>query len=590
MSSAGSETHRLDRGIAAAVAGLLELARPDGSWAGRLSPAATATGAAMIALRLADPSGSGDAVARAVTWLCGSQDSSGGWGEDVGSPATPNATAIAVAGLALAGGSSAAVRRGLGKIDQFGGEAALRDRSRCSLSAVCLRLMALAGLADEATLTRVPLGLALLPRFLRSKLSFTVPGVMSWGIMDGRLRPGHWPSRLVRWVAEPRALAYLDELVEFEGDGGGFEESPLMCSCVAIGLHRAGVRPDLVSRCLDYLRATQRSDGSWAVNRDLEVPITAYVAIGLHDAGAGDAPELAATAEWFTERQRGPMKGTIGCPPGGWGWAWSSGWPNTGDTTATMLALARLGFAPSSAPMADGSHWLLRMQNRDGSWSCFTRNGTRTLDGPCSVMSSDAVSALHLAGGLTADHEVIRRAVRWFASAQRPDGAITCRWYIGLTAGTAGVLRALTEIGLGDGVTARRCRKWLLASQNGDGGWGYDPGEPSAAELTAWAMLALVAAPSAGSPTQSDPPELGSAAAARSAALGRAADYLVSAQRDDGLWMPTVFGVYFLDVLYASDHHANAHALQALSRYREWVRATEADALRPGSPAAADVG
>jgi squalene-hopene/tetraprenyl-beta-curcumene cyclase len=56
---------------------------------------------------------------------------------------------------------------------------------------------------------------------------------------------------------------------------------------------------------------------------------------------------------------------------------------------------------------------------------------------------------------------------------------------------------------------------------------------------------------------------------ADAALLGAAADYLLSVQRSsDGLWTPTVFGVYFLDVLYASDQHANGHALQALARYR----------------------
>ena len=71
------------------------------------------------------------------------------------------------------------------------------------MSAVCLRLMSLSGLHEEETLSRVPMELALLPRRLRGKLSFTVPGVMSWGVMDARLRPAGglrgrartgWPS------------------------------------------------------------------------------------------------------------------------------------------------------------------------------------------------------------------------------------------------------------------------------------------------------------------------------------------------------------------------------------------------------------
>jgi squalene-hopene/tetraprenyl-beta-curcumene cyclase len=569
---------RLDRrarGIAAAVEGLFALRKPDGSWSGELSPAATATGAAVIALRLADPDGSADLVAAAVGWLRRSQAADGGWGEDEGEPATLNATSIAVAGLAFAAPEEAAeeVRRGLAKLESMGGMAALGDRAQCSLSAVCLRFLALAGLYDEDELSRVPLELALLPRGLRSKLSFTVPGVMSWGVMDAHLRPARGWTKLLRRVAEPRALSYLDELVAFEGADGGFEESPLMSSCVAIGLHRAGVRPDIVAHCANYLRLTQKPSGAWSVNRDLEIPITAYVAIGLHDAGVGDDPRLAGTVRWFRDRQREGMNTVTGCPPGGWGWAYPSGWPNTGDTTATLLALGRFGLAPQDPAVRGGVDWLLAMQNRDGSWGCFTRNATLSLDAPCSVMSADTVSTFTEVGLLPADHPAVRRAIAWFGKAQQPDGGIGCRWYVGLTAGTAGALRCLAELGLGGSETARRCRRWLLAARNADGGWGPDRDTPSCAELTAWVALALLAAGAGDSGQDAEE-------------LAGAADYLLSVQRaEDGLWTPTVFGIYFLDVLYASDHHANGHALQALARYRDRLRATAPAA--PTEPAVA---
>ncbi|HEX5121116.1 MAG TPA: prenyltransferase/squalene oxidase repeat-containing protein [Pseudonocardiaceae bacterium] len=549
----GSASDRLDQAIDAAVAGLTAIRRADGSWPGRLSPAATATGAAVIALRLADPVGSTDLVDAAVDWLRRSQDPSGGWGEDVGEPATLNATSIAVAALAFAAPDRAAreIELGQRKLAELGGREALGDRARCSLSAVCLRFMAVAGLHDENALSRVPLELALLPRKLRSKLSFTVPGMMAWGVMDRHRRPARGLTGLLRRLGEPRAMAYLDELVAFEGPNGGFEESPLMSSCVAFGLHRAGVREDIVRHCLNYLRTTQKADGSWSVNRDLEIPITAYVAIGVQDA-CGD-PLAEQTVAWFRERQREGMPMVTGCPAGGWGWAYPSGWPNTGDATATMLALGRYGLPPDDPAIQGGVGWLTAMQNKDGSWGCFSKDAKITLDAPCSVMSADAVSTLHDVGGLAVDHPVIQRAVAWFAKSQRADGALACRWYVGLTAGTAGTLRVLTELGLGTSPTATRARDWLLAARNDDGGWGPDAGSPSCPELTAWAMLALLADP------HSDEDILASAAA-----------YLMSAQRaEDGLWTPVVFGIYFLDVLYASDHHANGHALQALARYRD---------------------
>jgi squalene-hopene/tetraprenyl-beta-curcumene cyclase len=462
-----------------------------------------------------------------------------------------------LAGLCYAAPQAAApaIARGLARIDAMGGLEALRDKSVCSLGAVALRLLSLSGRYAEDRLMRVPVELALLPRRLRGKLSFTVPGVMSWGVMDARLRPGGPLRRALAPVAERRALSYLDELVDFEGDEGGFEESPLMSSCVAIGLARANVRSDIVRHCVNYLRRTQRADGSWSVNRDLEIPISAYVAIGLIDAGSATELRRAGCVDWFRHRQRNGMAGVTGAPGGGWGWAWPSGWPNTGDTTATMLALHRFGLPPDDPALAAGTEWLLRMQNRNGSWSCFSRNVSLTLDAPCSVMTADTVSTLHDVAGLPVDHPAIAKAVRWFAEVQQSDGSIGCRWYLGLTAGTAGALRALSELGLAGQDTARRCAQWLLSAQNADGGWGIDAGTPSCTELTSWAMLALLA-----SPRHEEV----------AGPLGAAADYLIRAQRSsDGLWTPTVYGIYFLDVLYASDHHANGHALQALARYRD---------------------
>lgn len=557
---------RVDQGVRAGADGLFALRREDGSWSGRLSAAATASGASVVALRLADPDGSADAVRKGVEWLRSSQDDEGGWGEDVGAPATLNATLFAVAALAYAARDEAAeeIKKGLAKLEAMGGKAALGDKAQCSLGAVGLRFLAMSGLHEEASLSRVPVELALLPRFLRNKLSFTVPGAMSWGIMDARLRPAGGVKAALRRVAVRRAQAYLDELVEFESEDGGFEESPLMSSCVAFGLHRAGVRPDIVRHCVNYIRATQRADGSWSVNRDLEIPITAYVAIGLHDAGFGADPRMADTVDWFRKRQRGDMTVVTGCPSGGWGWAWPSGWPNTGDTTATMLALERFGLTPDDPAVAAGTRWLLEMQNKDGSWGCFTRNATLTLDAPCSVMSADSVSTLHDVSKLPTDHPAIRRAVTWFGKAQQEDGGIACRWYIGLTAGTAGALRALNELGLGGTETAVRCRSWLMAARNTDGGWGPDKGSPSCVELTSWVMLALLAADRDGNPHD---------ASRDDTILAEAAEYLLAVQRqEDGLWTPTVYGIYFLDVLYASDHHANGHAVQALARYAKHAR------------------
>ncbi len=68
------------------------------------------------------------------------------------------------------------------------------------------------------------------------------------------------------------------------------------------------------------------------------------------------------------------------------------------------------------------------------------------------------------------------------------------------------------------GFAADVCRPFLLQSQNADGGWGYHPGATSAAEPTAWAVLALA---------KRDP---------QSPELARAAAWILGCQNQDGSW------------------------------------------------------
>jgi squalene-hopene/tetraprenyl-beta-curcumene cyclase len=557
----------VDRGIDAAVGRLFALRRANGSWQDTLPPAAVATGSAIIALHHADPAGAADLIAAGAAWLRGAQGPDGGWGDAPDAAATLNATAIAVAALDLVAptGSGRQVRAGLARIEAFGGTPAIDDRARCSLGAVCQHYLAFAGHYDPARLRRLPVELSLLPRRLRQKLSFTVPGLMSWGVMQARTRHFGPVRRAVNRLAEPRALAYLAGIQEYEGFVGGYEESPLMTSIVCTGLHRAGVRPDIVRRCRDYLVATVRPDGSWSVNRDLELSATTFLTLGLLDAGLAADPRLASTVDWLRRCQRATRFPPTGAPAGGWGWSLPSGWPDTDDTADALITLAGFGFDGSDPQVRRGAGWLATMQNRNGSWSCFSANAGISLDAPCTVMTAHAVTALHRAAGWSADRPRLARTVRWFARMQRPDGSIPCMWYLGRTAGTGCVLDALGGLGLAGSATAVRARDWLLASQQRDGGWGdATPGQPTVEE-TAWAVLGL----------------LGGGLPADHPALAGGVRWLLRRQRADGLWRPALVGVYFLDLLYTCDHLANGYALQALGRYRQALGSARASEFAP---------
>lgn len=545
----------------AAVDALFLRQRPDGSWQGTLPSSAVSTGAAVVALWSCDRQGSATLAERGAEWIVRAQHADGGWGDAADGPSTLNATALAVAAVALIRPQRAAgaVRAGLAWIGSHGGRAALEDRSRCTLGAVCRQFLALAGLYDQP-LTRMPLELALLPPALRTKLSFTVPGIMALGLMQHRTWPSGPIRRTVNHLAEPRALRYLEAIHEYQDRSGGFEESPLMTAVVYFGLACARLRPDIADRCRAYLHATVRPDGSWAIERDIEFTVTAYVTLAMQESGLGEDPRLAPTLRWVRRCQRQRPFPATRCPAGGWAWSMPSGWPDTDDTASAITVLAGAPgseTARDSGALRSGIAWLEAMQNRDGSWGCFTRDNPVSLDGPCAVMTAHAVLALAAVGsGPAIARPAIRRAARWFERAQRDDGSLPALWFRESTSGTARALDALARIGQGGSPAARRARAWLISHQCGDGGWSDGRGSPATVEETAWALLGLLSTVGPGNE-----------------AVLAGVRWLVEHQGTDGLWEPAQLGIYFNGLTYWCDHIANSYALAALSRFERLAEA-----------------
>ena len=108
---------------------------------------------------------------------------------------------------------------------------------------------------------------------------------------------------------------------------------------------------------------------------------------------------------------------------------------------------------------------------------------------------------------------------RYLARTQRYDGSFASIWFREATAGTASVLEALSDCDLLATPMAARAREALLRGQNDDGGWAGLRMQPSTAEETAWAVLALLRCE-------------GDAPARKAAAAG--ARWLLRHQRDDG--------------------------------------------------------
>jgi squalene-hopene/tetraprenyl-beta-curcumene cyclase len=180
--------------------------------------------------------------------------------------------------------------------------------------------------------------------------------------------------------------------------------------------------------------------------------------------------------------------------------------PPSADVTAHVIEmLADLGLADDPRCRA-GRDWLLRAQERDGSW--FGRWGANHLYG-----TGAAVPAL-VRAGLEPSHPALRRAVRWLERCQNADG------------GWGEDLRSYQEVA------------WR----------GHGDSTPS---QTAWALLALLAV------------------TPRSAAVSRGIEWLTRMQRADGGWdEPQFTGTGFPGDFYIRYHlYRQVFPMMALGRH-----------------------
>jgi squalene-hopene/tetraprenyl-beta-curcumene cyclase len=184
--------------------------------------------------------------------------------------------------------------------------------------------------------------------------------------------------------------------------------------------------------------------------------------------------------------------------------------PPTADVTARCLGMfCQLGRPPGDKVVAAAVAWLLREQEKDGSW--FGRWGTNFIYGTWSALAG--LNAV----GVDPASPPIRRAVRFLLEAQRADGS------------------------------------W---GEDGASYWRQAPrgrGKEGTASQTAWAMLGLMAAGEAHHP-----------------AVAKGAEWLVRAQAAHGLWNEEWYtAVGFPRVFYLRYHGYRAFfPLWALARYR----------------------
>jgi squalene-hopene/tetraprenyl-beta-curcumene cyclase len=182
------------------------------------------------------------------------------------------------------------------------------------------------------------------------------------------------------------------------------------------------------------------------------------------------------------------------------------------------------------------------------------------VDPPSADVTAHVVEALAAEG--LAGSRAARRGVVWLLRAQEKDGSWFGRWGANYVYGTGAVVPALVAAGVPPSKPViQRAVRWLEEHQNRDGGWGedmrsYDDPQlaghgTSTASQTAWALLALLAA---------GPPGAAAEAGIR---------WLAEHQRPDGTWdEPQYTGTGFPGDFYINYHlYRLVFPVSALGRY-----------------------
>jgi squalene-hopene/tetraprenyl-beta-curcumene cyclase len=312
---------------------------------------------------------------------------------------------------------------------------------------------------------------------------------------------------------------------------------------------------------------------------------TVLAAHALVQAGLGEHPALRRAATWLLSKQcrrPGDWVRNNPAPPGGWYFEQRNEfYPDVDDTCMALMVLKRVRAevpaALQQAAIERGLAWMLGMQNSDGGWASFDRGNDKQwltqipfadhnamIDPSTADITSRVLECLSLFSGFTLWHPVVDRARRFLYDTQLPEGCWYGRWGVNYLYGTWQVLCGLRAIGEDmEGRHVRRAVGWLLAHQNGDGGWGesiasYDEparqGQgPSTPSQTAWALMGLLAA------SEVD-----------HQAVRQGVRYLLERQDGAGTWAQEPWtGTGFPRVFYLNYHHYRHYfPLRALAQYR----------------------
>jgi squalene-hopene/tetraprenyl-beta-curcumene cyclase len=592
-----------------------------GHWEGELSSSALSTATAVTAMAVYERElGTGQfaqQIEAGRQWLAQHANSDGGWGDTTINRSNLSTTTLCWAafevpsggarpGGAPGGRRSGAESRAQQWIERAVGTADVHVLARAiverygkdrTFSAPILTMCALSGRFGSGPdaweeVIQLPFELAAVPNRFYSTLrlpvvSYALPAL----IAVGQAKHFHAPTGnaiidgLRHWL-KPRTLEILRGI---QPSSGGFLEATPLTSFVVMSLAGSGQAQHPVTRKgIEFLRASQRHDGSWPIDTNLGTWVTtlAVNALGL-DPGFQLGPmESQQIMDWLLNQQYTRVHPYTNAAPGGWAWTdLPGGVPDADDTSGALLALARLrGNSRVQSGAEGGLQWLIDLQNADGGLPTFCRGwGALPFDRSSADITAHGIEAWlawlndmppKLQEGL---RNAIRCAVQFLHKHQGTNGAWAPLWFgnehasdeQNLTYGTSRVVTALATLAgskpgewlevyfqraLGKMISSGVA--WLLKAQQPNGGWSGSETGPVSIEETALALTALAGAQR-------------HAEANVTLALTRGTDWLIE-QLESGAWRnPAPIGFYFARLWYYERLYPMIWTVGALGRVLE---------------------
>lgn len=604
-----------------------------GVWVGELSSSALSTATAITTFFLHDRDEYADRIAAGVEWLLLNQNADGGWGDTDKSFSNISTTTLCWAALGMITTEGHGEPRSENQEESDGGppwspvvnsieraEAWLTEAAGSMEPAVLVEsIMARYGkdrtfsvpILTMATLCgrfgppedssswkwvkQLPFELAALPQswYRRVNLqvvSYALPALIAIGQVRHHHRPTWNPiTRALRWMTRRTTFAALRRIQP--SSGGYLEATPLTSFvCMSLAGMREALTPDardVLAEGLAFLEASQRGDGSWAIDTNLATWVTTLsvnaLASGSRLNEYLDESERGRIRDWLLDQQYTEVHPFTGAAPGGWAWTdLPGGVPDADDTSGALIALHQLDATGDATIDAcvDGLWWLQGVRNRDGGTPTFCRGwGRLPFDRSSNDISAHALIAeQRWWATMTEKDDVLtyiqdsdQSADRFLRHGRNRDGSWEPLWFGNQHAddeanrvyGTSRVSLAFCD---------ERAEQWLRKAQNTDGGWGGDAGAPSSVEETALALEAVAAGLGG----------RGIATPQAVEAVERGVAWLIEHTDEGTSFEPAPIGFYFAKLWYYEKLYPIVWTVGALERVAGLLEAGDADGLGAG--------